>query len=565
MWKRIAKYGIAMLLLLWMLPCTVQAEAINTYDTAYPLTIGSTVVDGAAYYVYTNNTQQNELLTISSTLITDVSSDPYVIIYEKTDSGYRQITYNDDFSGRNFRCVVMLQPGKTIYVYARAYSSSGVANYNMHASKESFSDTTSVNGLQVNVSDDSNKVKFFTIPTSGYYSLDMESGNWGNFWLYNLETGQAEYSDYFYTDDKCGPIYLVAGYQYMLIFDIDSADGQVRWKFVKGTDLNDSAITVGPIPAQKYTGEEIEPETKVYYNGKDIEELNGYWYYDEIYNNVDPGTALVEIYYSFYVDEIRNYGYYMTTFDIKKDMSAATVKVGNLVYSGKAVAPSATVTFEGKTLKAGTDYKVVPDKNVNAGTRTATIEGIGTYMGQISVKYVIAKANQTINVADEFIKHKKSKKFALNAKAMGALTYQTSAKKIATVNSAGKVTLKKKYGAANITINAAATQNYNAATKTVKITVTSKSTKLSSVKSTAKKKATVKIKKATGAQGYEISYSMDQAFKSGVKTTTTKKTTATLKKLKSKKTYYVRVRSYRKVSGKKLYSEYSPVKKVKVK
>ena len=273
----------------------------------------------------------------------------------------------------------------------------------------------------------------------------------------------------------------------------------------------------------------------------------------------------MEIYYNYYVGDQYYYGYYNTSFDIKTDMSKASVKVGNLVYSGKAVAPTATVVFGGKTLKAGTDYKVIPDKNVNAGTRTATIQGTGNYMGTIAAKYVINKANQTINVTNEFIKNKSSKKFDLKATAPGALSYQTSNKKIATVNSAGKVSLKKKYGTANITVTAAATPNYNAASKIVKVVVTSKATKVASVKSTAKKKATVKIKKATGAQGYEISYSTDSTFKTGVKTTTTKKTTATLKKLKSKKTYYVRVAAYKTINGTKQFGSYSAAKSVKVK
>lgn len=49
-------------------------------------------------------------------------------------------------------------------------------------------------------------------------------------------------------------------------------------------------------------------------------------------------------------------------------------------------------------------------------------------------------------------------------------------------------------------------------------------------------------------------------------TVTKQKTTkATVKKLKSKKKYYVRVRTYKKVNGKKIYSSWSKVKSVKTK
>ena len=46
---------------------------------------------------------------------------------------------------------------------------------------------------------------------------------------------------------------------------------------------------------------------------------------------------------------------------------------------------------------------------------------------------------------------------------------------------------------------------------------------------------------------------------------TVKTTSYTIKKLKKKKTYYVRIRTYKKVSGKTYYSGWSSVKKVKIK
>ena len=89
-------------------------------------------------------------------------------------------------------------------------------------------------------------------------------------------------------------------------------------------------------------------------------------------------------------------------------------------------------------------------------------------------------------------------------------------------------------------------------------------------KLTAGKKAfTVKWKKqAVQTTGYEIQYSLKKNFKTGCKTVTVsnKKTTAKkIGKLKAKKTYYVRVRTLKKVKGQKYYSAWSKVKKVKVK
>ena len=83
-----------------------------------------------------------------------------------------------------------------------------------------------------------------------------------------------------------------------------------------------------------------------------------------------------------------------------------------------------------------------------------------------------------------------------------------------------------------------------------------------------KKKFTVTWAKVSGVKGYQIQYSTDKKFKKNNKsvTVTKQKTTkATVKKLKSKKKYYVRVRTYKTVNGKKIYSSWSKVKSVKTK
>lgn len=95
-----------------------------------------------------------------------------------------------------------------------------------------------------------------------------------------------------------------------------------------------------------------------------------------------------------------------------------------------------------------------------------------------------------------------------------------------------------------------------------------KGTKIISLKA-AKKKVVVKWKKQTKkTKGYQLQYSTDKKFKTGVKMKTingNKKTSVTLKGLKSKKTYYVRIRTWQKTSTGKAYSTWSKAKKVKVK
>lgn len=97
-------------------------------------------------------------------------------------------------------------------------------------------------------------------------------------------------------------------------------------------------------------------------------------------------------------------------------------------------------------------------------------------------------------------------------------------------------------------------------------------TKLKSVKAGKKSfKATWK-KQKTQTSGYQLAYSTSKKFAEKVKTTTVSKNGTvkkTVKKLSKKKTYYVKVRTYKTVkSGKKtikLYSGWSAAKKVKTK
>lgn len=101
-------------------------------------------------------------------------------------------------------------------------------------------------------------------------------------------------------------------------------------------------------------------------------------------------------------------------------------------------------------------------------------------------------------------------------------------------------------------------------TRTFKINP--KGTSLSKV-SARKKGFFVKWKKQTKkTTGYQIQYSTSKKFTEKttktVKVKNNKTTTKTVSNLKGKKKYYVRIRTYKTVSGKKYYSEWSEVKKV---
>ena len=68
------------------------------------------------------------------------------------------------------------------------------------------------------------------------------------------------------------------------------------------------------------------------------------------------------------------------------------------IYTGKAITPVPTVTFNGKALKAGTDYSVTYSGNIKSGTATVKITGKGAYTGEKTVTFqIINKITYRLN------------------------------------------------------------------------------------------------------------------------------------------------------------------------
>lgn len=164
-----------------------------------------------------------------------------------------------------------------------------------------------------------------------------------------------------------------------------------------------------------------------------------------------------------------------------------TLKKSFYIYDGKKKQPVVTVKIGNTPLLNGTHYKVSYKNNMNIGTASVTIDGIGNYNGSI--------------------------------------------------------------------------------TKT--FTIVPKGTSLSKV-STKKKGFSVNWKKqAKSTNGYQVQYSTSKKFTgkaTRIKTVTKNKITKlTVSKLKGNKKYYVRIRTYKTVKGKKYYSSWSKAKAVMTK
>ena len=96
-----------------------------------------------------------------------------------------------------------------------------------------------------------------------------------------------------------------------------------------------------------------------------------------------------------------NFAYQVNFFDLKDspapqptDISAATVTVtpDSMEYTGSAFTPAVTVTLNGTTLTAGTDYTVAYTNNIEVGTATVTVTGKGNYTGTATANFTITAA-----------------------------------------------------------------------------------------------------------------------------------------------------------------------------
>ena len=145
-----------------------------------------------------------------------------------------------------------------------------------------------------------------------------------------------------------------------------------------------SEITVGSIADQTYTGSALTPKVVVKEGSKVLTKNVDYTV--SYSNNIKVGTASVKI---------TGKGSYKGSYTVNfKILPCAISKAGirkiiDQRYNGNELKPSVSLTYKYKTLKKGTDYTVSYSNNINAGTATVTITGIGSYEGTASTTFQI--------------------------------------------------------------------------------------------------------------------------------------------------------------------------------
>lgn len=292
-----------------------------------------------------------------------------------------------------------------------------------------------------------------------------------------------------------------------------------------------------------FKGKKVEPEVVIdgLVQGKD--------YTVTYVNNEKPGEARAEL------TGIGNYkGSETLYFTIYGKLPAAD-PIADQTYTGKELTPAIVIPG----LKAGEDYYMYYEDNQYPGVATVTIYGTGYYKGTATIHFKIIK---------------KTERFVSNVK-LNRTSYTCTGKTIrpsvtVTVNgkkigaSAYKLYYKNNKNSGIGTVQVRGTGKYSRINKTLTFKILPPKTLLTGLKK-ANRSFTASWKKNIQATGYQIQYAADSRFTKERKTVIVGKQSATRYKisgLKNKKTYYVRIRSYKRVGKKVLYSSWSTVKKI---
>lgn len=181
------------------------------------------------------------------------------------------------------------------------------------------------------------------------------------------------------------------------------------------------------------------------------------------------------------------------------------------------------------------------------------------YEGSTEEEYYIYPPLQTISVSDKTITMGGSP-VSLGAKITkgnGKLTYKSGNTKVVTVSSKGTLT-PKGIGRTTITVVANETSDYRETIKKITVTVIPQKPSITRVDSSAGK-LTVNWNKATDAHGYVLyrTTGSNGAYKKIAIIRDEGTTSYTNSGLEGNKRYYYKLRSYKKVDGRTIYSDYS--------
>ena len=238
-------------------------------------------------------------------------------------------------------------------------------------------------------------------------------------------------------------------------------------------------------------------------------------------------------------------------------------------YNGTNRQPKVTVADnKGNVVPFSASY---PAESKKPGTYSVFVTLTGeNYEGSSSASYVIAKGKQVLEFND-VSKRIDSKTATLKAVIVqgnktAKIKYSSDNPQVATISANGKAMLHR-VGTARITATVKESENYEGVSKTITLTVLPAPTAVTKLQSQKPGWLNIQYRANGEADGYQMQYGISKDMK-GAKyaaVNTPRIRSYTRKDVISGETYYVRVRTFNVVDGKRVYSNWSGIKKALVK
>lgn len=437
----------------------------------------------------------------------------FLVDYEtiqSNDDNYEHLIFEEifdnDYFNNNYRA----------YISENCYDASGKnisnceitvdpANYNNFAVKDSRGNVLT------------NGVDYTVYPVTNAYSVIEGMGEYSG--TYSLRDLSINYM----TPYLNGTNFVYTGQEILPYVDLPGLMPNVDYKVLASNNIDAGTVDLKIIGVGKYSGVIYSQFTisKLDINNAEISLSYNQTYYDGTikrpavtveglvegkdytvsYDSTSLGTGYA------YVSGIENcYGTAALSYQVvKRDISSQSIKLNNdnFEYNGSAKKPEVYIPG----LVEGQDYILSYSNNIEPGTGTVKVKGINCYTGEVSVSFtILPKPSSDSKNSNDSVKP--------------TVTKKSKTKK------PSKVKLKKL--------------------------------------KTAKKSIVVYWNKASSISGYQIEYAANSKFKKAKRVTVSSKkaTSKKIAKLKKGKKYYVRVRAYKTVNGKKLYGSWSAKKSI---
>ena len=205
---------------------------------------------------------------------------------------------------------------------------------------------------------------------------------------------------------------------------------------VEKYDLANAELTLER-SAYQYTGSEIKPDLRINCNG--YEPVEDKDYSIEYTNNVEIGKGTITITGKGNFEGTASLDF--NIYDSIVDINDCEIALGfaSTLYTGEAIEPPVTVTYNETELIADTDYTVVYDNNVDPGTANVTITGLGPHYGSVTKQFTIIDSKISLDKTRSIMCIDTKMKLTVTS-ADPKVRWKSSNTNIATVASDGTVT-----------------------------------------------------------------------------------------------------------------------------